>query len=66
MKGVSVHLSAYSAGERSVRRGIALLRGMLWMKGVRGVWAHWKGRYRVSEKRLVQGIEVVEVGGMLR
>lgn len=43
-----------------------MLRGMLWMKGVRGVWAHWKGRYRVSEKRLVQGIEVVEVGGMLR
>jgi hypothetical protein len=45
---------------------MALEEGMLVTKGVRDVWAHWKGRYRTSEKRLGQRMEVVSDVGMLR
>jgi hypothetical protein len=44
MKGLLVQVFAYSVGERSSRRVISLALGMLRTKGVRGVWAHWKGR----------------------
>ena len=44
MKGVLVHLEAYSAYVRSGRRAMELEAGMLDVNCDREVCAHWKGR----------------------
>src|SRR3569833_2179718 len=66
MKGVLLHLSANSSYESSSKRRISFAAGILDTYLAREMWLQTKGRWRTSEKTLVQSTTAARSGGSRR